>query len=114
MNKSIPRSRKKRKQQRSGLPIILLAAGFILVLIFAIITLTNGNIPVTNQDTIPRVSISNAKDASDRGEALILDVRSASAFEASHVENAVNIPLDVLEASLGDLDRQQWIIPYCT
>jgi rhodanese-related sulfurtransferase len=63
---------------------------------------------------IQRVSIDEAKAALDSGSALFVDVRSAEAYQASHISGAVNIPSEELEARLGELDKAQWIITYCT
>ena len=65
---------------------------------------------------VPRVEVEVAKAAFDSGEAIIVDVRSKQAYEISHIAGAINIQLGEIEtnpASL-DLDKNQWIITYCT
>jgi rhodanese-related sulfurtransferase len=45
-----------------------------------------------------------------------MDVRSAEAYQASHVAGAISIPLGSIETdptSIG-LDKERWIITYCT
>lgn len=45
---------------------------------------------------------------------LILDVRTPDEFSAGHIEGAVNVPLDQLEARLEDLGAMdQPIVVYC-
>lgn len=39
------------------------------------------------------------------GGAIILDVRTAGEFRAGHIRGAVNVPLDQLKASVGDLKK---------
>jgi len=73
------------------------------------------SLPLTEAE-VPRVSVEEAKAALDSGAALIVDVRSAEAYEASHIPGAINIPLGEFETNPTDLklDKEQWIITYCT
>lgn len=45
--------------------------------------------------------------------ALLLDVQTASEYEAAHFEGAVNIPVDELRSRLGELDRSKKIYVNC-
>ena len=63
---------------------------------------------------IPRVSLEEAKAALDAGTALFIDVRAAQFYEVSHVKGAINIYFGDIEKHLGELDKAQWIITYCT
>ena len=65
---------------------------------------------------VPRVALEQAYVAWAAGTAIILDVRSAAAYEAGHIEGAVNIPLGEIETNAANLDlpKDQWIITYCT
>ena len=74
-----------------------------------------GSIPLTEAD-VPRISVEEAKAAIDSGQAILVDVRSADAYAAGHAAGAVSISLDKFENSIGDLslDKEQWIITYCT
>ena len=73
------------------------------------------NVPLTEAD-VPRVPLEQAKVALDSGAAVIVDVRSAQAYEASHIPGAISIPLSEIEANPNGLklDKDQWIITYCT
>ena len=73
------------------------------------------DLPLTESD-VPRVSVEDAKAAFDSGEAIIVDVRSQAAYEASHVAGALSIPLNEFEMNSAsvDLPKDQWIITYCT
>ena len=74
-----------------------------------------GDIPQTEAD-VPRISVEDAKAALDGGKAIIVDVRSAESYAAGHAAGAISIPLTGIEANpagLG-LDKEQWIITYCT
>jgi 3-mercaptopyruvate sulfurtransferase SseA len=74
-----------------------------------------GWLPQTDSE-VPRVSIQDTLAAIENGEAVIVDVRSTAAYEDTHIAGAISIPLDVIQTnpeSLG-LDKDQWIITYCT
>ena len=72
-------------------------------------------LPATDLD-VPRVSIEEAKAAQESGAAVIVDVRSPDAFASSHVAGAINVPLIDIEMNLASvpLEKEQWIITYCT
>jgi 3-mercaptopyruvate sulfurtransferase SseA len=65
---------------------------------------------------VPRITLENAKVAFDNRTAVFVDVRSPDAFAAEHITGAISIPLSLAEsdASALDLDKEQWIITYCT
>lgn len=45
--------------------------------------------------------------------AVILDVRSKAEFAGGHLNNSINIPLDVLKASIDQLDPSKPVITCC-
>ena len=47
------------------------------------------------------------------GEAMVIDVRPASEYEAGHVPGAINIPIDSLPQRLMELPHSQEIVAYC-
>lgn len=63
---------------------------------------------------VPRVSLEEAKAALDAGSAILVDVRQPEAYAAEHIAGAINIPNWETEARMGELDKQKWIITYCT
>jgi 3-mercaptopyruvate sulfurtransferase SseA len=73
-------------------------------------------LPVSEAD-VPRISVRDAKAALDSGAAVIVDVRSAEAFASTRVAGAISIPLQNFEGSGVQnlsLEKDQWIITYCT
>jgi len=112
-----------KRRQNSSIPIFL-AIGGGLLLIVAVILLATQNPPATptpaavfEEDTypeIPRVPLDEAKAALDSGSAIFVDVRSAEAYQGSHIAGAINIPLADFETRLAELDKTRWIITYCT
>jgi hypothetical protein len=85
-----------------------------------VVTLPSGpEIPGTgplSEAGVPRISVEDAKTALDSGQAIIVDVRSEDAYAAGHVEGAINIPLGYFETDIKNvpLEKDQWIITYCT
>jgi len=75
----------------------------------------SGNLPRTDAD-VPRISLEEARAAFESGAAIIVDVRSPRAFEESHVAGASSVPLGMIERDLASvpLNKDQWIITYCT
>ena len=60
--------------------------------------------PLTRRELLERV---------ERGDVLVLDVRPAAEYAAGHIPGAVSIPLDELEARLGELPANREIVAYC-
>ena len=79
------------------------------------VTQTQGNVP-QSEAAVPRVSVEEAKAAFDSGAAVIVDVRSQTAYDISHVAGAPLIPLGEFETNISNIDlpKDQWIITYCT
>ncbi len=75
----------------------------------------NSAAPLT-EDDVPRIGVAEAKAAFDSGQAVIVDVRSAEAYLNKHAAGAVSIPLDRFEININTipLEKEQWIITYCT
>lgn len=78
-------------------------------------TQPSGDLPLTEAD-VPRVTAEEAKAALESGAAVIVDVRDPAQYEQSHVAGAISIWLDDIEANPTglNLDKDQWIITYCT
>ena len=72
-------------------------------------------IPRTEAE-VPRVSLEETLAAIESGVAVIVDVRSAEAYAASHIPGAISIPLPEIETNPTglNLEKDQWIITYCT
>ncbi len=75
---------------------------------------TVANPTPSTAEGVARVSLADAKSAFDSHTAVFLDVRAAESYAEAHIPGALNIPLDQLEARIGELDPNAWIITYCT
>ncbi|MBN8582109.1 MAG: rhodanese-like domain-containing protein [Anaerolineae bacterium] len=75
-----------------------------------------GNQPPLTEAQVPRISVSDAKAAVDSGQATLVDVRSADSYAAGHAAGAISIPLGNFEVNIDklSLEKDQWIITYCT
>ncbi len=112
-----------RREARSILPIIIITAGVILMLGAGIIFLNPfgaGNIipptptfAIPNAD-IPRLSLEQAKAAYDNHSAVFVDVRGEPYYSEEHIKGALSISLNELESGLKGLNKNDWIITYCT
>ena len=73
------------------------------------------DLPRTEAD-VPRISVEDAKAALDSGAAVVVDVRTSGTYETSHIKGAISVPLGDIERDLTSLtlDKEQWIITYCT
>jgi 3-mercaptopyruvate sulfurtransferase SseA len=105
-------------------PLLLIGAGVIvLIAALASILLNSGEDSTSNAansgqeipfSQIARVDVATAKNASDSGGAVIVDVRDEVYFNDGHIPGAISIPLNELESRVGELDPADWIILYCT
>jgi 3-mercaptopyruvate sulfurtransferase SseA len=101
----------KNRNMLFAIPVLMLA----ILACSSFLPQAQDTIPQTEAD-VPRISVEDAKAAFDGGKAIIVDVRSAESYAAGHAAGAISIPLTGIEANpagLG-LDKEQWIITYCT
>jgi 3-mercaptopyruvate sulfurtransferase SseA len=61
-----------------------------------------------------RISLKEAKDAYDAGTALIVDTRSADAYNSERIKSSINIPYGDLEKRIDELSKDKQIIFYCS
>jgi rhodanese-related sulfurtransferase len=61
-----------------------------------------------------RMEAPDVKKLVDKGEAILIDVRSKAAWDMGHIEGALLIPLAEIEARLSQLPKDKLIVAYCT
>ncbi len=78
-------------------------------------TQPQANLPQTDAE-VSRVPVDQAKAAFDSGEAVIVDVRGADAYARSHIAGALEVSLSAIQTDPTNLplDKNKWIITYCT
>lgn len=62
----------------------------------------------------PRISAADAKKAVDAGKAVLVDVRSAMAFQQEHAKGAIGLPTHEIATRMSELPKDKQIITYCT
>jgi rhodanese-related sulfurtransferase/predicted transcriptional regulator len=67
----------------------------------------------TERDNLEPVTREELIDRARDGLVTVLDVRPADEFVTGHLPGAVNIPLEELEARVGELDPGTEIVAYC-
>jgi 3-mercaptopyruvate sulfurtransferase SseA len=111
------------KEQLMGRIRILSIAAGLVFLVASCSPATTSELATTSQDgvpaseaAVPRVSLEETLAALESGEAIVVDVRGPEAYQASHIAGAISVPLGEIETNPNglDLDKDQWIITYCT
>jgi len=60
------------------------------------------------------IDVAEARDLiGEKGELVILDVRTVSEYESGHLEGAINIPVEVLSGRLSELNPNDELLVYC-
>lgn len=72
------------------------------------------NSPALPTDGVRRVTILELKDALEKGEAVVLDVRGEVEYKLGHIKGARSLPLGLIAGQSGDLPRDKLIVTYCT
>jgi hypothetical protein len=81
-------------------------------LLMAIFTLTLPLLACAQEAEL-RMPLDQLKKRVAAGGVVVLDVRSASAFADGHIPGALSIPLDQIEARLGELRKANAVVAYC-
>ena len=66
------------------------------------------------ETAVPRIGITEAQAAADRGEAVFLDVRQMDAFRTGHIKGAIAMPEAEIVARARTLPKDKKIITYCS
>ena len=70
--------------------------------------------PVSVMAEVNRIDAADARKLVEKGEAVVVDVRSRAAWDQGHVPGALHIPVDEVTAHLAQLPKDKLIITYCT
>ena len=62
----------------------------------------------------PRLTAAEVKAKADKGEVVIVDVRTKEAYDQEHAAGAISIPVPEIEARLAELPKNKLIAAYCT
>lgn len=79
--------------------------------------------PVTTQtpapaaspsDGVRRITTTELRDQLEKGEAVIVDVRSAEQYKVRHIKSAIHIPGNEITARAAQLPSNKLIVTYCS
>jgi rhodanese-related sulfurtransferase len=59
-------------------------------------------------------SVEKLKSQLEKSQTLLVDVREASEYQAGHIPNAINIPLQTLARSLSKIPTDRPVVLYCS
>jgi 3-mercaptopyruvate sulfurtransferase SseA len=65
-------------------------------------------------DGVRRITPAEAREALDKGAAIVIDVRNEQVYQTGHVKGAILIGLNDFIARIKDLPRDKMIITYCS
>ncbi|HXO19063.1 MAG TPA: rhodanese-like domain-containing protein [Thermoanaerobaculia bacterium] len=68
----------------------------------------------TGADAVRRIPVLEAKEAIEKGQAIVVDVRSKAEYDAGHVKGALSIPSFEIDSRFSELPKGKLIITYCT
>lgn len=77
-------------------------------------TPTPGSELPTELADVPRVSSQDLKALLEAGEVVVVDVRSRSAYERSHIPGAICSPWEEFVQRMPELPQDKVIVTYCT
>jgi hypothetical protein len=64
--------------------------------------------------TARRIPADEARQALAKGNAVLVDVRSKEAYDASHAQGALSIPISEIESRAAELPKNKLVVTYCT
>ena len=60
------------------------------------------------------VDVGEARDLiGEKGDLVILDVRTVSEYDSGHLKEAINIPVEALNGRLSELNQNDELLVYC-
>lgn len=68
---------------------------------------------LSDPDGFEAVGRDELLERAGRGEVVVLDVRPADEYRAGHIPGALSIPVDELEARLGELPDGVEVVAHC-
>jgi hypothetical protein len=68
----------------------------------------------TPEDGVRRISPAEAREAVDKGTAIIIDVRGDASYNAGHIKGALSISVNDIGSHTNELPRDKMIITYCS
>lgn len=104
-------------------PLVLGAVAVVLLVGFAVMRMQKQQVtsetpasvkPPDETASVPRTTLATARQQIESGAVVVIDVRDADAYIASHIPGALQIPLMRIEGEVNYLPRDKPILTYCT
>jgi len=70
--------------------------------------------PAPPSDGARRVTVAELKDLLDKDEAVVIDVRNESSYNAGHIRGAKLIPEAEIANHIDELPKNKLIVTYCS
>ena len=70
--------------------------------------------PAIPYPEIKRIGLKDAKAAFELKSAVFIDVRGDPYYSEGHIPGAISMTQDEMVSRMGELDKNAWIITYCT
>jgi hypothetical protein len=70
--------------------------------------------PALPYPEIKRISLGDAKAALELKSAVFIDVRGDPYYSEGHIPGAISMTQEEMATRMGELDKNAWIITYCT
>jgi hypothetical protein len=70
--------------------------------------------PAIPYPEIKRISLGDAKAAFELKSAVFIDVRGDPYYSEGHIPGAISMTQEEMATRMGELDKNAWIITYCT
>ena len=67
-----------------------------------------------DDDSVPRITLAEAKKEFDAGTALFVDTRDISSYRFSHIKGAQHLPAEAASTRWKELPTDKKIIAYCS
>ena len=71
-------------------------------------------VPALPTDGVRRITVSELKDALEKGEAIVVDVRGSVEYKLGRIKGSRSVPLGLIAQQSRDLPRDKLIVTYCT
>ncbi|MCE5258205.1 MAG: rhodanese-like domain-containing protein [Chloroflexi bacterium] len=113
----------KRKAHNSDRVMFLIILGILaMVIIYAVVLAARGSggqttptaTAVSETSAITRISVGDAKKMIDEGQAVLVDTRTADAYERQHAQGAISLPEAQALDLMDTLPKDKTLILYCT
>lgn len=107
-----------RRRRHSRRQVWALAASIVVLGAIVVVWQVAGREPEaavpTTAAQVGRIDVHDARDLVGKGDAVLLDVRARSFYDAKHAEGAIALPENEIDQLFGTIPEDQKLILYCT